>query len=254
MPDEPLETTDDNASQDPAQEGALTSHHHEHTAFGDYEVYTDSSPICLDPSSNAVTESEFKQMGTAWDNIHHDKGMHITGTDADKKAWDQELADGMQHSETFRQTVTGIGNDTSHTVNVNLGHSQPGVFVDSFATNKVDLDDLNQFPDRPRSGHHDETTRTELIDHFLDERHYAATHGSSGFEAAHNHAIDNQNGIRDEQGQSHVTGQVGLDTDGDGKVDRGDFRYANGTHEFVDFNANLDVTKITPPNDPPHRP
>jgi hypothetical protein len=224
-----------------------TAPHHEHTAFGDYDVYADSAPVSLDPSSNAVTQTEFHTMQTAWDNIHHGKGLDIQGSDADKAEFDRMLSSGMQHSEAFRQTIDSIGTDTAHTEHVNLGHNQPGTFVDSFATNAVDLSDLEQFPAQARSGHHDEATQTEMIDHFLDERHYAQTHTPGDFSAAHQHAIDNQNQIRDEQRQAHVTAQTGT-VNADGTV-TADFRYADGKDEIVNLDDQMDVTGVTPPND-----
>jgi hypothetical protein len=249
-PESQVCTEDDQTSSSDPGDGNDTSTagpHHEHTAFGDYEVYPDQFPASLSPASNAIHDSELHTLETAWDNIHQGTGLDIQGSDADKATFDGMLTDGLQHSAAFRQTIEDIGNDTTHTEHVNLGNSQPGTFVDSFATNAVDLTDLSQFPAQPEAGHHNEPTRTELMDHFLDERHYAQTHDPNDFQAAHQHAIDSQNQVRDEAGQSHVTSQTGAMHD-DGTM-TADFHYANGDDELIDVNSDTDITSITPPSD-----
>jgi hypothetical protein len=233
--------------RDPFGVASTQGPHHEHTAFGDYEVYPDAYPASLSPASDAIHESEFHTLETAWNNIHHGTGLDIQGSAADKATFDSMLANGLQHSEAFRQTMEGIGTDAAHTEHVNLGHSQANTFGDSFATNDIDLSDMSQFPAQPRAGHRNEATQTELLDHILDERHYAQTHDPNDFGAAHKHALDSQNQVRDELGQSHVTSQSGT-MNADGTM-TADFHYANGDDELIDVDNHTDITNITPPAD-----
>jgi hypothetical protein len=227
--------------------GLVAGPHYEHTALGDYDVYPDAFPADLDPASSAIHESEFHTLETAWEHIHHGTGLDIQGTDADKASFDAMLRDGLQHSEAFRQTIEEIGNDAAHTEHVNLGHNQANTFGDSFATNAVDLTDMSRFPAQPSAGHHDEATRTELLEHVLEERHYAQTHDPHDFHAAHDHAIASQNLVRDEHGQSRVTAQTGL-RHADGTY-TADFHYADGSDEIIELDRNLDITSLTPPAD-----
>jgi hypothetical protein len=244
--------------------GLVSGPHMEHTAFGDYDVYPDAYPADLVPASNAIHESEFHTLQTTWDHIHHGTGLDIQGTDADKASFDSMLTYGLQHSAEFRATLEDIGTDPAHTERINLGHNQVGTIGDSFYTNAVDLTDLSQFPAAPRAGHHNEATRTEELDHILEERHSAleARHAQTYtfdpnnpadrqiFDAAHQEGIDSQNHVRDELGQSHVVSQKPT-RNADGSITGGDFHYANGDDEVLHIDNLIDanITSITPPND-----
>jgi hypothetical protein len=202
----------------------------------------------LVPRSNQIQESELKQLEQAWNNIHQGKGMNIIDSNADKAAWDKMLIQGMTSSETFRQTIIKIGNDPKNTITVDLGRNQPGVIVDNFGTNQVDLADIGKFPKVPRPGHSSEVTQSEVILHFLEERHYAAVNNTE-FKPAHQSGIDLQNTYRDEKGQSHVTSQVFSPPNPDGSVDL-NINFSNNTTEVLHIDAQGKITNITLPNDP----
>lgn len=139
-----------------------------------------------------------------------------------------------------------IVSDSAHPITMIIGRSQPGVLGDSFASNEVDLDDLEQFPATPRAGHPSESGRDEVITHFMVERHDAATNGSN-FNAAHQAGIDAQNDMRTERGQSPITSQVLThDKDADGNsIAR--FNHADGSHQDLHIDDNSNIVGIDPP-------
>jgi hypothetical protein len=217
------------------------------TNFGTYQVYEDNFRGPLVPRSNQIRESELKQLQQAWTNIHQGKGMNITGSAADKAEWDKMLIQGMTTSSTFRDTIIRIGTDPKNTVTVNLGRNQPGVIGDSFANNRVDLADLGKFPTIPTAGHSNRVVQSELILHFLEERHYALAN-NTGFAPAHQRGLDVQNAYRTEKGQSRVVSQNGT-SNPDGSI-TGNVILENGTREIWQIDAKQNFTSITPPNNP----
>ncbi len=217
------------------------------TDFGTYQVYEDSFSGNLVPRSNQIRESELAQLEQAWKNIHQGKGMNIIGTDADKALWDKTLIQGLTTSETFRQTFITIGNDPKNTISVDLGRNQPGVAVDSFQTNQVDLADLAMFPSVPRPNHSNEVTQSEVVIHFLQERYHNKVNGL-GFEAAHQSGIDLQNRYRDERGQSNILNQQVTSVNPDGSVNAA-FNFQNGTSQQQTIDSTGKITNIIPPND-----
>jgi hypothetical protein len=88
-------------------------------------------------------------------------------------------------------------------VTIKLGRSQNGVFGDAFETDKVDMNDLYSFPDKPGSAGPHEVTRGEIIMHFVAERQYAQVNGipkntKFGFAPAHAAGIAAENDYRDD--------------------------------------------------------
>jgi hypothetical protein len=158
------------------------------------------------------------------------------------------LIDTWAKSPTARQLISDIGNDTnaSHALTVNVGRSQAGVLVDSFASNDVDLDDLGHFPLTPSAAHPKEITRGELIVHFLSERRSAILSSNpSNFGPAHAAGIVVQNQYRAELGQPAVTSAVAAPTSTGGLI--GTMKYSDGSSQDTEFNANGDIIKDTKP-------
>jgi hypothetical protein len=172
-------------------------------------------------------------------------GMTITGSPDDVATFARMLNEDATNTNAGRRYIAMIVNDTAHPITCNVGRSQPGVVGDSFGSNAVDLDDFEQFPTNPSSGHPNEATRGEEMIHFLTERHDEAVN-HNGFSAAHNAGIDAQNQVRAERGQSPVVSQVVKKQYPDGSVDAS-FHYADGTHEDMHIDSNGNITNITPP-------
>jgi hypothetical protein len=158
------------------------------------------------------------------------------------------LIDGMTSSETFRQTIIRVGNDPKNTITVDLGRNQPGVFVDGFDTNQVDLNDIGQLPTAPRAGHHNELTQSEVILHFLEERHHSVAN-NTGFDPAHKSGVNLQNTYRAEIGQSPVQKQH-IEEHPDGVTGNTIFKFKDHTREVIQIDSLGNVLNITPPNDP----
>jgi hypothetical protein len=222
---------------------------HVHTEFGDYEVYAHLAAAAEAGSgTNRITEQELATLQTAWHDIHSGVGMDIHGSAEDKAEFDYMLKDGMQNSETFRHTIEEIAADPTHEVHVDLGERQPDTFVDNFATNSVDLDDLSRFPTHATLPRHDRDaeTQSEEIEHVLEERHYAAVHyneytdhggKSQYFQDAHLHAVASENQIRDEWGQSMIATETG----GDGSLV--DTFYDGRSEQMAETSDGLQVTE-----------
>ncbi len=202
--------------------------------FGNYNVVSDhsSGPRQL----NDMTQTDYLGLSAAWTNIQNNRGMLINGTAADQAAFRIMLRDGMQISPTMRQTISDIGNNTTHPVTVNVGRSQPGVIIDSFGTNDTDLDDLDRLSATPTAGHSNESTRPEFIEHFLAEREFAANNPGTLFGPAHAAGVAAQNNFRAERGGSAVTGQVFAGTDAAGNI-IGRTNFSDGTHQDEIINS-----------------
>jgi hypothetical protein len=137
--------------------------------------------------------------------------MRVSGSPADVKTFMKMLRDGAKGSATFTKLIHDIGNDTdpAHCVQVNVGRSQPGVVLDEYSDNDVDLDDLEQLARAPGPGNKNTMTVYEDIVHFLSERRSALLHGAepgdrSAFLAAHQVGLAQENAYRAERHQSPV--------------------------------------------------
>jgi hypothetical protein len=144
--------------------------------------------------------------------------------------------------------MTSIGNDDdpAHTIQADVGRNQPGVIGDSFATNEIDLDDLEAFPTAAPEDHSNQVTRNELMVHFLTERQNAlASANPNDFGPAHSHGIDMQNQYRAERNQAAVLSQTGA-RNPDGTI-TATVRMQGGDTETWDIDNNQAITGTTPP-------
>jgi hypothetical protein len=176
-------------------------------------------------------------------------GLHVEGTPEDINTFRNWLEAASGLSPVFRSALRNIEKDRAHPTWLVLGHGQPHVFGDAFASRQVDMDDLGRFPLGVGPGDN-QVTRGELILHFLEER-WILAHGS-GFGYAHFKGIGAQNGVRKDlhqtsrvvamiEGQDSTTGgPAAVIVFGDnlpGHVRGPRFRLA----EFVPLNANGDI-------------
>jgi hypothetical protein len=218
----------------------------DHFNFSDFNVVPDDFIGPLEPTQ--MRQSEYAQLQQAWLNISAGQGMSISGSGDDREAFRQMLRDGMTDSRVFRNTIAGIGNDTDpdHLIQADVGRSQPGVIGDSFASNEIDLDDLDQWPSRAPDAHPDQFTRNEAIVHFLSERQHAlASANPADFGPAHTHGIEVQNQYRAERGQAAVTSQIGA-VNPDGSI-TATVAIEGGSSETWQIDAHGNITGITPP-------
>src|SRR5215831_9338262 len=145
----------------------------------------------------------------------------------------------MTSSPIMRSSFSEIGNDVDpgHLVQAKLGRKQPGVLIDSFATNDVDLDDLEHFVKTPGKDHPNEMTQGEQLIHILAERRAAVTSAHpDDFGPAHAKATAVHNQYRAELGQSPEVSATAA-PDGRGGL-TGTTSYRDGTSLGVQFNAN----------------
>lgn len=166
----------------------------------------------------------------------------IEGSDADKQTFLDMLTAARNGSPEFKTEYDAIFNAATPSITYKVGRSQPNVIVDSFASNKVDLDDLEKFPASPPAGHPDALTRAQLIKHFMSERWHKANNPAATFEDSHNQAITDQNKLRTEAGQHTVTSQVGS-TNADGSV-TGTITYSDGNTETWTISSTGTITSI----------
>jgi hypothetical protein len=173
-------------------------------------------------------------------------GVTITGSPADVAAFVQMLANAAMSTNAGGLAIVNAFRDTAHPITMDVGRSQPNVIVDNFATNQVDLNDLDALPPSPRAAHPNETAQDEMIVHFIEERHSAAASGNPDFGPAHQDGINAQNAMRSERGQPAVTDQVFAGTDPAGNT-IGRTNYADGTHQDAHIDSNGDIVSVDPP-------
>lgn len=219
--------------------------------FDKFQVVPDDFVGPLQPTQ--MRQSQYQQTQQAWLNIADGRGMAMNGTKVDQERFRQMLREGMTDSPMFRETLTNIGNDTdpAHRITANVGRSQPGVILDSYGNDAIDLDDLEALPAAAPMAHKNQFTRNEDLLHILTERQYALTHPDPGgdkwkvFNDAHQHGIDTQNRYRDERGQSHVLSQSGTKR-ADGGTNA-TIAFADGSNERWDIDRNGKFNGVTPP-------
>jgi hypothetical protein len=174
----------------------------------------------------------------------------ITGTPADVATFVGMLTHDLGATAAGRANLLAVVNDTGHPTTYLVGRNQPGVLVDAFNTNQVDLSDLEQFPTTPPAGHPNTATRGEVINHFLTERNddanFGAGRGANRFGPAHQQGINAQNSIRNELGQSPATSNAPAGTDAAGNQ-LINLNYADGTATVLHLNNNSDIVQFDPP-------
>lgn len=119
--------------------------------------------------------------------------FQVTGSDADKATWNAMLTECSNASTTFKNLVDKIKASTTKTVTIKLVRNEAAVTVDRFATNAVDLSDIEDFAKLDPPGVVD---RCQAIIHVLAERWYAAEHPGTAFGPAHEAGINAENAYR----------------------------------------------------------
>jgi hypothetical protein len=176
--------------------------------------------------------------------------MTINGSPADVATFVGLLTHDMGRTAAGRSHLLQVVNDTGHPTTYNVGRNQPGVFVDSFNTNQVDLSDIEAYPDVPPPGHPNTPTRGEHVTHFVVERNddanNRAARGADPFTPAHAAGTAAHNDVRRELGQSPEISATGTRPDAAGNSDV-NFNYADGTHTTTHLDRNSNVTGVVPP-------
>ena len=206
-----------------------------------------------------MRQAEYEQLQSAWLTITSGQGMTMSGRPRDREAWLQMIRTGIGNSSTLRETVSTIGNDPdpTHAIHADLGRRQelsetpaanPGVFIDQFDSDQIDLHDLSRLPETPRARHPNDITQTEMITHILAERREAALTGNarttntSVFDQMHFAAQATQNRVRDEFGQTHLYDAVSRQHANDDGID-GRFIFVDGTEQIIPTNSNNDIRR-----------
>ena len=158
----------------------------ETTAFGTWRVVADSTPAPL--AADQIKQSDFLRLERAWTRVNDGTGgLTTNGSATDKAALFAMFGREMARSKTFRDVIIEITEDRTHPVTINVGRNN-AYWVDEFATNNVDLDDLEWFETGPVANYTWVQTQGEIILHWLVERRFAAVNGG-GFAAAHAHPM-----------------------------------------------------------------
>jgi uncharacterized Zn-binding protein involved in type VI secretion len=111
-------------------------------------------------------------------------GMVINGAPRDVADFYALISREMLTSGTFSREVLGIIDDTAHPVTFNVGRDN-AYWVDSFATNAVDLNDIAWFERDVSENYPWVQTQGEIILHFIVERRDRAINAND-FDTAHN--------------------------------------------------------------------
>lgn len=170
---------------------------------------------------NNVTAAEMDTLKNAWGRMNAGTGLSLVGSDDDKKAFRTMLMDCMSTSRVLREAFLRITADDGHTVTLDLGRSQPQIFVDAFefqqstgttgrGLHTIDLDDLDQLPRVSTTTHHNMQTKTHKLIHALTESaagvRSAVVDANLRYLASHHSAIDEENRYRAEQGMQGTRG------------------------------------------------
>jgi hypothetical protein len=200
------------------------------TDFGTYDVYPNTFIGPLLP--NQLREADLQRLQNAWNNMVANTGGMITnGTDGDRQSLRNILGREIPRSMTFRNLFLEIVEDPAHPVIINVGRNNAS-WVDEFATNNVDLNDIQVFEESPRPGYEWVQTQGEIVLHWLSERRFAAVNGRANFPPAHRHPMQvggDQERYRRDIGQ---TGRI---------VSQTRVNHAGGLHEgvYTDDSGNI---------------
>ncbi len=115
-----------------------------------------------------------------------------------ERDFNTRLRRAMLQSPSLRQIVRDVEADTAHPVKVSLVRGDP-TRLDSFATQKLDLKDLDVLPTSPRPDFPEGTTQGAVLTHLLSEQHLKAL----GYDkdTSHVYAIRAENAYRNDLGQ-----------------------------------------------------
>jgi hypothetical protein len=175
--------------------------------------------------------------------------MTINGSPADAATFVGMLTNQMGRTAAGRGHLLRVVNDTTHPTTYNVGRNQPGVFVDSFNSNDVDLTDIEAYPEGPLAGHPNAATQGEHVTHFVVERNDNANNGAGladPFTPAHATGTAAHNDVRRELGQSPELSATGTPRDAAGNR-QSHFNYADGTRTTTHLDRNNNITRIDHP-------
>lgn len=143
--------------------------------------------------------------------------IEVSGSAADKKAWNDKVEHCRKHNAWFKAWYDKIANSPK-VVKVVLVRSKKAVIIDSFATDEVDLDDIDVYPelDPPTT-----LDQCQQIVHILEERFQAVSTPRTAaqtwrqwFEASHAKATKAENDYRASLGYTDKIVEATLSADG----------------------------------------
>ena len=162
-------------------------------------------------------------------------GMVVNGSPEDVAQWMSMLAREMGNSPSFYNAVMDMVNDTAHPIPFNIGRDNAW-WVDSFANNNVDLNDLAWYPTDPDPDYPWAQTQGELMAHVIEERRHAAVNGTD-FHPAHNAALAPgglQHQYRQDRGQpGRIVSQVGHQDPTNPNRNRGEYTNDSGNVTII---------------------
>ena len=126
-------------------------------------------------------------------------GITVTGSDADKKAWDRLVKQCSDASPSIKAMLDKLNNPAlGKNITVMLVRNDKNTYVDSWSTNKVDLSDIEDFAklDPPHV-----VDQCQVLAHIIGERLYEACNPGSGYNTSHKKGgIGGENDYRRDRG------------------------------------------------------
>ena len=156
--------------------------------------------------------------------------IEVTGSAADKKAWEEKIERCRESSAWFKTWYDNI-ESSNKVVKVVLVRNKKTIIIDSFATNEVDLSDIDDYPelDPPTT-----LDQCQLIVHILEERFQAASNPKGArqtwrewFGVCHQRAMVAENEYRASLGYSDKI--VGATLSADGKKIQYEWKMQDGS-------------------------
>ncbi len=184
-------------------------------------------------------------------------GIAVTGSAADQATYTTMMRREMLTSPSFDRLMQTQNADAAHPLNVTVGRSQPGHYVDAFngsGNHTFDLDDLEAFPVTPPAGNPDAMTQGQNLVHGMAEaRQGALRTGANTYPPSHRAAIVQENQYRRDIGQRS---QLRLPPNDTTRNAAGNtvFQYDNGyTEETTGGTTITGINRTNPPPPPPRR-
>lgn len=181
-------------------------------------------------------------------------GITVTGAAADVNKFKALLAACAEDSPAFKDLLDRA-NASAKDVPFDVGHSQPGVAVDAFDADTakpqtVDLDDVDKFPQPTRvngkftrgfpPGAPYGVTKCEVLAHSVGEKLHSVKTGD-GYDKSHKQAIDEQNKVRADYGQTSKVTSIDGAVAADGTV-TGTITFDDGKTGTIAIDGNANIT------------
>ena len=156
------------------------------TDYGTYNIYSNlHTAHQLGP--NELYTGEFTRLETVWNHVENNTGglLILPAGTADAQTLIDMIGREMARSQTFRNLIVEIVEDTAHPVTVNVGRNN-AFWGDSFGANTLDLRDIEYSRVDPNPAFTRNQVQGERLTHILVERRHRAVTGNPNFAPAHN--------------------------------------------------------------------